>query len=129
MPFSLKLLFLVLLAGALGTLCRFTGTRLLAGLSGSFPFATLTVNLLGSFLAGFLFVLFRNRFLSVEPYLPVLFIGFLGAFTTFSTFALESTHMILAGAYWKAAGNIVLQNVSGILAVLFGMAVCRALIL
>lgn len=128
MSLNLKVLFLVLLAGALGTFCRYTGTRLLAGMSGSFPFATLTVNILGSFLAGFLFILMKNRFLSFEPYMPVVFIGFLGAFTTFSTFALESTRMIVAGAYLKAAGNILVQNIAGILAVLGGMFAGKTLI-
>ncbi|MCE9556997.1 MAG: CrcB family protein [Planctomycetes bacterium] len=53
--------------------------------------------------------------------------GFQGAFTTFSTFAFESTEQIRESAWLLAAGNILAQNVLGIICVLIGMAVVRAI--
>ena len=58
-------------------------------------------------------------------YAPVLLVGFLGAFTTFSTFALESANLMQAGAPWKALLNIGLQNLSGLAAVCCGLWLVR----
>ena len=59
------------------------------------------------------------------PEAPIFLIGFLGAFTTFSTLALESTNMLLAGEYGRAALNLLIQNVSGVAAVFCGICAGR----
>ena len=89
-----KLLYLSL-AGALGTLARY-------GLSGfinktnsaPLPYGTLVVNLVGCFIAGLLWVLFENRWTITAETRLIVFVGFMGAFTTFSTLILESGELI-----------------------------------
>ena len=109
-------------AGALGTLARYG----LAGIvqrhaGGSFPFGTAAVNIAGCLAAGFLWALAEKRLgLSGEMRIYV-FMGFMGAFTTFSTFILETTELLRSGEYLYAAGNMVLQNAAGVFAFIMGM--------
>jgi CrcB protein len=109
-------------AGALGTLARYG----LAGIvqrhaGGSFPFGTAAVNIAGCLLAGFLWALAENRLNLGGEIRACVFIGFMGAFTTFSTFILETTELLRSGEYLYAAGNIVFQNAAGVFAFILGM--------
>ena len=114
-------------AGALGALARYgLGGLVQQRAPGSeFPWGTLAVNLSGCLLFGFLWAAAERRL----PFTPearlFVFIGFLGAFTTFSTFAYETGAMLQAGQWWTAAGNILAQNAGGILCLLAGMAAGR----
>lgn len=83
------------------------------------------MNAAGSFLAGFSFVLLRQRFPALEPYAPIALIGFLGAFTTFSTLVLESANLFLAGEFVRALLNLLLQNLAGLAAVFCGLCAAR----
>ncbi len=122
----MKLLLLIALAGAIGTLTRYGCVRWLSPISASFPWGTLVVNVVGALIAGFCFVLCRAKF-QLCDYLPVLFIGFLGALTTFSSFALESVRLLEAAQYGKCALNVLLQNVTGLLAAGAGMGLAKLL--
>ena len=82
-------------------------------------------NIAGAFLAGLLFALAKNRMPGLAPCLPVLMIGFLGAFTTFSTFMLESVNLVLSGSWGKAALNLLGQNITGCLAAFAGISLGR----
>jgi fluoride exporter len=94
--------------GAIGSLLRFwlsTGVHTLLGRG--FPYGTLTVNVIGSILMGLLYVFLYERMdLSAEWRAGVL-IGLLGAFTTFSTFSVETLNLIEAGEQIKAGMNII----------------------
>ena len=85
------------------------------------------MNIAGAFLAGLLFALAKNRLPGLAPWLPVLMIGFLGAFTTFSTFMLESVNLALSGSWGKAALNLLGQNITGCLAAFAGIALGRVI--
>ena len=87
------------IAGFFGTILRFILTRYVNHALPGFPWGTLLVNVAGAFIAGFLFVYCRAKFQAYEEYFPVIFIGFLGAFTTFSTFALESARFCADAQY------------------------------
>lgn len=116
----MKILFLIALAGAAGSLLRYGTTKLVNSLFPGFPWGTLAVNVCGAFLAGFLFILCRARFTQYESYFPILFVGFLGAFTTFSTFTLESVRFFMDAQYGKFVFNVTVQNAAGILTAYLG---------
>ena len=106
--------------GFLGAVSRFllsTGIQRLTG--AAFPWGTLSVNVLGSFLIGFLFLYFEQ---TISPTQKALLItGFLGALTTFSTFSLETVFMIQNGLYLKAISNVTLNAILCVIATLVGM--------
>lgn len=118
---TLRLILAVGAAGFLGTLARFGCVRLLAPVSAGFPWATYAVNALGAFLAGFACVWLRRHLPACETVYRVLMVGFLGAFTTFSTFALESARLFAEGRALAACANLLLQNLTGLLAAALGL--------
>jgi len=94
-------------------------------LGGGLPWGTFVVNVSGSFLVGALFALIVERAaLPVEARAPLM-IGFLGAYTTFSTLALESWRMIEDGSWLLAAANLGGSVVVGMAAVILGVAAGR----
>lgn len=113
----IKNLLLVALGGAVGTVGRYLVSKYL---DCSFPWATLTVNLIGSMLIGILMGLIAKGTLSPEMKL-LLVTGFCGGFTTFSTFANESFTMIKASDYLSTAIYAGVSMAVGILAVFLGM--------
>jgi fluoride exporter len=122
----LERLIYLSLAGIAGTLCRYGLQGLVQKWAGSsFPWGTCAVNALGCFIFGVVWSLGGERAVLTAETRNIVLIGFLGAFTTFSTFAAESGRL-LAGTEWAlAAGNILLQNVSGIALFLAGQALGR----
>jgi fluoride exporter len=93
----------------------------------AFPLGTLVVNLTGSFLLGVLFAwVIERNVLPADVRAPVM-IGFIGAYTTFSTFMLESWRLVEDGAWALATANLVGSVVLGLVAVVAGLAVGRAL--
>jgi len=117
----------IAVAGALGALSRYGLEGLISGrFSGSFPLGTFVVNITGSFALGFLFVALTER-TTVEPALrTAITIGFLGAYTTFSTFSFETVRLLEDGAYGTAALNVIATLALGLVAVWAGMSVGRA---
>jgi CrcB protein len=110
-------------AGAVGTLARYGLSGLVQRLLPTeFPWGTLAVNALGCLLFGIVWSLAEERMLISGQTRIILLIGFMGAFTTFSTFAFETGQMLDDSEWLLAAANILLQNVLGIFLVLAGMA-------
>lgn len=87
-----------------------------------FPYGTLVVNVSGCFLMGFLFVLIMERFYGLGPQLrSLLLIGFLGGYTTFSSFSIETLLLFENGAWLNAFLNIILSVVLCLTATWLGM--------
>ena len=114
-------LLLVALGGAVGSVGRYLVSK---WMEGSFPWGTLTVNIVGCLLIGLLTGLVAKGTLSPEMKL-LLVTGFCGGFTTFSTFANESFSMMKAGDAVLAAIYIGLSVAIGILAVYIGMQISK----
>ncbi len=114
--------------GALGALARY-GVSLwaLRFLGSAFPFGTLIVNVLGSFCLGFLAEAALGDPGLTARTRTILGTGFLGAFTTFSTFGVETLRAIEAGSWGVAAGNVAFNVVGGLVAVALGFALARQL--
>jgi len=112
--------------GALGALLRFGMSNSVYRLLGrDFPYGTMAVNVLGSLLMGFLFVLFVERMVVSEEWRSGLLIGLLGAFTTFSTFSFETLALFDAGAPIKALVNIIASVVLCLVATWLGLILGR----
>ncbi len=92
----------VAFGGALGALARYWVSGVLNNAEHPLPMGTLTVNVLGSFLMGVCFVLILERARLSPELRPLLMVGFMGAFTTFSTFSLETVAMIGEGHVMSA---------------------------
>lgn len=115
-------LALIALAGAAGTLCRYglsSGVQRFAG--AGFPWGTWSVNALGSFLFGFVWMLAEDRFVISAHTRFIILTGFMGAFTTFSTFAFETDAMLREGQWFAASGNVAGQTLLGLLCVFLGI--------
>ncbi|MBN1440368.1 MAG: fluoride efflux transporter CrcB [Anaerolineales bacterium] len=119
--------FLVIGVGAfLGANLRYRLSGWAAGKWGtSFPHGTLIINVSGSFLLGVFLALTTERIL-VDPRWRLFFaVGFLGAYTTFSTYTYESVQMILDGNWGLGLLNLLGSNALGILAAAAGIALGR----
>jgi CrcB protein len=114
--------------GAIGALMRFyASTGVYAFLGRGFPYGTLFVNISGSIVMGLLYVLFIDR-LQVSPEVrAALLVGVLGAFTTFSTFSIETLNLLENGELSKATLNIVLSISLCLLGAWLGMLAGRQL--
>jgi len=114
------------LAGLLGTLGRYALSGIVARRFGeTFPTGTLVVNIIGCFLAGFLFYLMQERFLVNDIVRTAIMIGFLGGFTTFSSFGLQTFTLLREGEIGLATMNVLVSNVAGLLTVWAGYSLAR----
>jgi CrcB protein len=96
----------IALGGAVGSVLRYWMSNSVHALVGrGFPYGTLSVNVLGSLLMGFLFVLFLDRLGNDTVLRAGVLIGLLGGFTTFSAFSMETVNLIEQGAHLRAAIN------------------------
>ena len=119
----------IVVAGGLGAAARYYMTGLAQRLLGDgFPYGTLSVNIIGSFLIGFVMHISLSTELISPNLRMALTLGFLGAFTTFSTFSYETLGYLEDGA-WLAGGLNVLANVVPcIFAAFIGVALGRAIL-
>ena len=119
-------IILLCIAGAAGTLCRYGLAVLTHRIAGtSFPWGTLAVNITGCFAAGLLWAVFEHRWTVSSETRIIVMLGFMGAFTTFSTYMLESGELIRTAQYFSAAANLFLQNGLGLIALIAGVALGR----
>jgi len=121
-------LFFLALAGGVGTLARYGLAGFIQKIhSKNFPVGTMVVNILGCLVVGILWTLFETKWeVSPETKLLVL-VGFMGAFTTFSAFILETSHLVRSTAWMYAAINLILQNTLGLIALFGGITIGRSL--
>jgi fluoride exporter len=112
---------MVMVGGAVGSLMRYVlGTGIMNRTGGRFPVGTVVINITGSFLIGFLMTLLTER-LNPHPYWRLLLVvGFLGGYTTFSSFEWETLGLVRDGSRWLGLLNVVGSVVVGYLAVWLG---------
>ncbi len=118
----------VALGGAIGALLRY-GTSLLTTYwwGSNFPWGTFTVNLIGSFVIGFLWQWFEQY--TLAPHLrSLIFVGVLGAFTTFSSYTLDTLRLFQIDKMLPGLLNLVGSNVLGLTAVYLGILIARQLL-
>ena len=119
-------LFLIGLAGFAGTLGRYLLADVIAKRYGeTFPLGTLIVNLSGCFLVGLLFYLLHERFEVHATARTVMMIGFLGGFTTFSSFGLQTFTLLQDGEFGLATLNLTVSNLVGLVMVWVGYTLAR----
>jgi CrcB protein len=118
---------LILLGGGVGSLTRFlVGTLVVTRYGASFPVAgTMTINITGSFLIGLLMTLITERFGAGSNLRFLLVTGFLGGYTTFSSFEWETYSVIRDGAFWMGIVNVVGSVALGYAAVWLGAVLAR----
>lgn len=116
------------LGGALGAIARHAGTEWMRRIVGdAFPWGTLAVNVVGSFALGFAMVWLHAHAPSTQTR-QFIVIGFLGSFTTFSTFSYEAVALIRSGQLWRAGAYAGGSLALGIVAVLVGAALASAVV-
>jgi len=116
----------IAIGGAGGSVARFLLAREMGYWLGNFlPYGTLAVNVLGSFVLGWLATVFLDR-PEINSALQLgVTVGFLGAFTTFSAFSFESVQLLLSGAVWRAALNVTANTVACLGMCYLGMQLAR----
>jgi fluoride exporter len=124
----MRLLILATLGGAIGSGARhLVNISMTRALGPAYPWATLTVNVVGSFLMGFLVDMIMRRFGGSPEMRTFLATGILGGFTTFSAFSLDVANLIGRGDHTTAVGYIAASVAISLLALYAGLALSRAL--
>jgi CrcB protein len=117
------------IGGALGAVARYLiNVSPLANLFQSFPFPTFVINVSGSFLIGFLLIVLTDRFEVSEAFRMAVIVGFLGAFTTFSTFEMEIYGLSSERNITTALLYLLLSILSGFVAVVAGVRLARLMV-
>ena len=112
---------LVVVGGGIGSLARYlAGTAIMTRFGGRFPLGTLVINVSGSFLIGLLMTYFTERFAPSTNWRPLLVVGLLGGYTTFSSFEWETYSAVRDGGLWLGLLNIGGSVVFGYMAVWLG---------
>jgi CrcB protein len=107
---QLSILGFIAIGGAFGACSRYLISELCVLLLGrGFPYGTLTVNVVGSFIMGLLIAAFENEMVATEPWRQIIGLGFLGALTTFSTFSMDNVLLMQQGAFFKMGLNVLLN--------------------
>jgi CrcB protein len=115
---------MVMLGGAIGSLTRYVaGTVIMNRAGGRFPLGTVFINITGSFLIGFIMTMLTERLSPNPVWRLVLVVGFLGGYTTFSSFEWETLSLVRDGARWLGLLNVVGSVLVGYAAVWLGAAV------
>ncbi|MCX8761864.1 fluoride efflux transporter CrcB [Vibrio parahaemolyticus] len=116
-----SILGFIALGGAIGACSRYLVSEFCVLLFGrGFPYGTMTVNVVGSFIMGLLIAAFESEILATDPWRQVIGLGFLGALTTFSTFSMDNVLLMQQGAFFKMGLNILLNVVLSISAAWIG---------
>lgn len=122
----IRKILLLGLAGAAGTLTRYTLAGAVQRLAGSsFPFGTFAVNMAGCLLFGLVWGVLENRAGLSGEWRLVALVGFMGAFTTFSSYMYETAALLRVGQIVLAAANVAGQSAAGLGLMLLGMALGR----
>ena len=125
---STKHFILIFCAGGAGALSRFGLTVLINKMiGGPFPWGTVTVNMAGCFIFGVLWELISSRALS-DPTRLIILVGFVGSFTTFSSFIFDSFALGGHDRFGLAVLNVIFQNIIGIFSLYLGVAFMKMII-
>jgi len=117
---------LVLIGGGTGAMARYAaGSAIMIRFGGKFPLGTLVINVTGSVLIGFLMTMLTERFKLDPNWRLLLVVGFLGGYTTFSSFEWETYSALRDGARWTGALNVVSSVTLGYAAVWLGAILAR----
>jgi CrcB protein len=117
---------LVAIGGGTGALARYVAaSAIMTRFGGRFPLGTLAINVTGSFLIGFLMTMLTERFQLDPQWRLLLVVGFLGGYTTFSSFEWETFAAVRDGALWTGMLNVVSSIVVGYVAVWLGVMLAR----
>jgi CrcB protein len=112
---------MVMVGGAAGSLLRYVlGTAIMSRVGARFPLGTVVINITGCFLIGFLMTMLTERLSPHPNWRLLLVVGFLGGYTTFSSFEWETLGLMRDGARWLGLLNLIGSVVIGYLAVWLG---------
>ncbi|MBF0265624.1 MAG: fluoride efflux transporter CrcB [Gammaproteobacteria bacterium] len=121
-----KTTLFIAFGGAIGAVGRFFFSNLFYDIFGrNFPYGTLAVNIVGSLLIGFFYVVFVEKMTLGPDLRTFIIVGMFGAFTTFSTFSLETLLLIQQGNTLKALLNVILSVILCLFACWLGMILSR----
>lgn len=116
-----SILSFIAIGGAFGACSRYLISELCVSIFGKgFPYGTLTVNVVGSFIMGILAAALQGQLLPTEPWRQIIGLGFLGALTTFSTFSMDNVLLMQQGAFLKMGINVSLNVILSISAAWLG---------
>lgn len=115
-------IILVFLGAGIGGVLRFILGSLVYSYTGrSFPYGTLVINLTGSFIMGFLYVLISQKLEDFAPQLTaLLLVGVLGGYTTFSSFSIETLRLFQDGKIFYALTNVLVSTIFGVVLAYLG---------
>jgi CrcB protein len=116
----------VMLGGGIGSLARYViGASVSARFASRLPMGTMVINITGSFLIGVLMIFLTERFQLHPNWRLLLVVGFLGGYTTFSSFEFETYQAIRGGSYWIGLMNVLASVILGFVGVWLGAALAR----